>query len=187
LYQHRDPPLEAEPMALVVRRELRVPIEAAAADQSRLATYLALVDRPLSALLARERLIREGPGLFHYRSRSFKVLQLEFVPTLSLAAQWRDGQLAIKSCACQVAGLGPWGRSLGFSLEAGLTAAEGELRGWTDVGLHTRLVEKGGARRLAQGALEAVLDRIEARLRRGLHRDVVIWLEREGDGTEQAG
>ncbi len=174
-------------MALVVRRELRVPIEAAAADQSRLATYLALVDRPLSALLARERLIREGPGLFHYRSRSFKVLQLEFVPTLSLAAQWRDGQLAIKSCACQVAGLGPWGRSLGFSLEAGLTAAEGELRGWTDVGLHTRLVEKGGARRLAQGALEAVLDRIEARLRRGLHRDVVIWLEREGDGTEQAG
>jgi hypothetical protein len=174
-------------MALVVRRELRVPIEAPEADQDHLASYLSLVDRPLSALLARERLIREGPGLFHYRSRPFRILHLEFVPSLSLAAQWRDGQLQIESSDCQVAGLGPWGRSLGFSLQAGLTAADRELCGWTDVGLHTRLVEKGGARRLAQAALEAVLDRIEARLRRGLHRDAVIWLERGGDGPKRAG
>lgn len=174
-------------MALVVRRQLRVPIDAAAADQGRLATYLALVDRPLSALLARERLIQEGPGLFHYHSRPFRVLHLEFVPRLSLAAQWRDGQLAIESCGCQVEGLGPWGRSLGFSLRAGLAAAEGELRGWTDVVLHTRLVDHGGPRQLAQHALEAVLDRIEARLRRGLRRDVETWLESGTGAPEKAG
>jgi hypothetical protein len=184
LYQHRESRLEGVPMALVVRRELQVPIAATGADQERLSSYLALVDRPLSALLARERLIQEGPGLFHYRSRPFRVLQLEFVPSLSLAASWRDGQLAIESRGCQITGLGPWGRSLGFRLRAGLMAADRELRGWTDVGLNTGLVDHGAARQLAQVALEAVLDRIEARLGRGLRRDVVSWL---ASGTESSG
>jgi hypothetical protein len=76
---------------------------------------------------------------------------------------------------------------VGFSLKATLEAAEGAVLGWAEVGVHSRMVRLQGAQRLAGLALERVLDRIERRLGRGFHRDVVAWLGRGGDRTELGG
>jgi hypothetical protein len=72
--------------------------------------------------------------------------------------------------------------TLGFSLEAVLGAEQGGLGGWAAVGLHSRLVTGPIGRRLGSLALEAVLDRIERRVDRGLRHDLEAWL---GTGTSQ--
>jgi hypothetical protein len=74
--------------------------------------------------------------------------------------------------------------SLGFTLEAVLRAEEAGLAGWAEVGIHSRLVTTPIGRRLGSLALEAVLDRIERRVGRGLRRDVAAWLGEEADTTK---
>jgi hypothetical protein len=174
--------LEPALMPVLVSRELSVPIGAGVSEE-RLAIYLAQVERPLRSLLARERTTQVGPGLFHYRSRPFQLLHLQLEPSLNLAVHWQQRQLRIETQDCTVAGLPDWCRSPGFQLQATIIPARGELRGWTELGLHTRLLEQQGVRTLARAALQAALDRIERRLRRGLHRDLLVWLESEGVAT----
>lgn len=171
-----------DPRSVVCRRQLLLPISATTASRERLATYLALVDRPLTSLLARERLSQEGPGRLTYRSNPHRILHLEVVPTLSLAARWREDRLEVKSTGCQLAGLGDWGGSVGFFLTASLQPAQGVVSGWAEVGLQSRMARFPGAHRLAQRALAHVLDRIERRLGRGFHNDVLSWL----GGTEDS-
>ncbi len=169
------------------RRHLRLPITAPAASRDRLTAYLALVDRPLTSFLARERLSQEGPGRLVYRSNPHRLLHLEVVPTLSMAAQWEDVRLEVRSTDCRLAGLGGWGENVGFSLRATLEPGEAEVTGWAEVALQSRLVRLKGARKLAHLALEQVLDRIERRLERGFQRDVIAWLAKGGDRTESGG
>jgi hypothetical protein len=66
--------------------------------------------------------------------------------------------------------------SLGFTLEAVLAAEERGLDGWAEVGLHSRLVGNPIGRKVGTLALEAVLDRIERRVGRGLRKDLGGWL-----------
>jgi hypothetical protein len=66
--------------------------------------------------------------------------------------------------------------SLGFTLEAVLGAEERGLEGWAEVGLHSRLLSSPIGRRVGTLALEAVLDRIERRVGRGLRKDLGAWL-----------
>ncbi len=174
------PPLPrdaVDPRTVVCRRQLVLPISAATASREQLASYLALVDRPLTSLLARERLTQEAPGRLTYRSNPHRILHLEVVPTLSLAARWGNDRLEVNSTACQLAGLGDWGGAVGFFLAASLEPAPGAVSGWAEVGLRSRIARVPGAHRLAQRALEHVLDRIERRLGRGFHNDVLTWLE----------
>lgn len=166
----------ADPRSVVCRRQLVLPVSDATASAERLATYLALVDRPLTSLLARERLSQEAPGRLTYRSNPHRILHLEVVPTLSLAARWQDDRLEVNSTGCQLAGLGEWGGAVGFFLSASLEPAPGAVSGWAEVGLQSRITRFPGAHRLAQRALEHVLDRIERRLGRGFHNDLLIWL-----------
>ena len=166
----------AEPPALLRRRELSLPITAAGASRERLLAYLALVDRPLTALLARERLTVVAPGEFTYRSNPHQVLQWQVVPTLTLRAEWEGDQLEVRSTSCRLVGLGFGMDSLGFTLEAVLGAEETGLGGWAQVGIHSRLVNSPVGRRLGTLALEAVLDRIERRMGRGLRKDLGVWL-----------
>ncbi len=173
--------------AVVCRRHLLLPIAVPTASRERLATYLALVDRPLTSLLARERLSQEGPGRLTYRSNPHRLLHLQVVPTLALAACWHDDRLEVESTGCQLAGLGDWGQDVGFGLRATLEPAEGAVTGWAEVDLHSRLLRLRGTPRLARLALEQVLDRMERRLGRGFHRDVVAWLGPGGDRTEPGG
>ena len=173
------PPLPrdaADPRSVVCRRQLVLPVSAESASRERLATYLALVDRPLTSLLARERLSQEAPGRLTYRSNPHRILHLEVVPTLSLAARWEDDRLEVNSTGCQLAGLGDWGEAVGFVLAASLEPAPGSVSGWAEVGLQSRFARLPGAHRLAQRALEHVLDRIERRLGRGFHNDLLTWL-----------
>jgi len=176
----------AKPPALVRRRELSLPITAAGASRERLLAYLALEDRPLTALLARERLTTVAPGEFTYRSNPHQVLQWEVVPTLTLWAGWDGKQLEVRSTSCRLVGLGFGMDSVGFTLEAVLRAEDRGLRGWAEVGLHSRLVNSPIGRRLGALALEAVLDRIERRVGRGLRKDLGVWLG-EGEDTSKAG
>ena len=173
--------------SVVRRRHVLLPIAVPTASRERLAAYLALVDRPLTSLLARERLSQEGPGRLTYHSNPHRLLHLEVVPTLALAARWDADRLEVESTECRLAGLGSWGGNVGFSLKATLEPAEGAVAGWVEVGLHSRMVRLQGAQGLARMALEHVLDRIERRLGRGFHRDVAAWLERGGDRTELGG
>ncbi len=172
---------------MVCRRHLRLPITAPAASRDRLTAYLALVDRPLTSLLARERLSQEAPGRLVYRSNPHRLLHLEVVPTLSLAAQWDDTRLDVRSTGCRLAGLGTLGDTVGFSLRAALEPGESVVTGWAEVALQSRLVRFQGARRLAHLALEHVLDRMERRLERGFQKDVVAWLAGGADRTESWG
>ena len=166
----------AEPPALLRRRELSLPITAAGASRERLLAYLALVDRPLTALLARERLTAVAPGEFTYRSNPHQVLQWQVVPTLTLRAQWEGEQLEVRSTSCRLVGLGFGMDSVGLTLEAVLGAEETGVGGWAQVGIHSRLVNSPVGRRLGTLALEAVLDRIERRMGRGLRKDLGVWL-----------
>lgn len=166
----------AEPPALLRRRELSLPITAPGATRERLLAYLALVDRPLTALLARERLSAVAPGEFTYRSNPHQVLQWQVVPTLMMRADWEGEQLKVRSTRCRLVGLGFGMESLGFTLEARLGAEETGLDGWAEVGLQSRLVNSPIGRRLGTLALEAVLDRIERRVGRGLRKDLGAWL-----------
>ncbi len=171
---------------MVRQRQLLIPISGPAATRDQLARYLALADRPLTSLLARERLHPKGAGRWIYRSNPHRVLHLEVVPTLSLSACWEDGRLQVRSTECRLEGLGSWGERLGFSLRASLEPAQDAVAGWAEVGLHSRLLKPPGARGLAGLALEQVLDRIERRLGRGFQRDAAAWL-REDDGRADPG
>lgn len=181
------PRAEVEPPAVVRRRRLLLPVPVPTASRQRLATYLALVDRPLMSLLARERLSHEGPGRLTYRSNPHRLLHWQVVPTLSLAARWHDDRLEVRSTACCLAGLGDRGKTVGFSLTATLEPAAAAIAGWAEVSLHSRLVWHPGAQGVARVALEHVLDRIERRLGRGFHRDVLVWLETGADRIGSGG
>jgi hypothetical protein len=177
----------AEPPALLRRRELSLPITAPGASRERLLAYLALVDRPLTALLARERLTPMAPGEFTYRSNPHQVLQWQVVPTLTLRAEWEGDQLKVRSTSCRLVGLGFGMDSIGFTLEAVLGAREAGLGGWAEVGLHSRLVTTPIGRRLGSLALAGVLDRIGRRVGRGLRSDLENWLGEGADITKVGG
>jgi len=176
----------AEPPALLRRRHLSLPITQPGTSRERLLAYLAQVDRPLTALLARERLTAVAPGEFTYRSNPHPVLQWQVVPTLTLQTEWEGEVLEVRSTSCRLVGLGFGMDSPGFTLVAVLGAKETGLGGWTEVGLHSRLVSTPIGRRLGALALEAVLDRIERRVGRGLRNDLGVWLG-EGEDTSKAG
>jgi hypothetical protein len=172
---------------LLLRRQLDLPISAAGASKERLETYLAQVERPLAALLARERLNSVAPGDFIYQSNPYQILQWQVVPTLKLRAGWEVGQLEVRSTSCRLMGFPAGMESLGFTLEAVLGAEEKSLGGWAEVGLHSRLITTRIGRHLGSRALEAVLDRIERRVNRGLRRDLGVWLGDETGNTAARG
>ena len=157
------------------------------ASQERMRSYLALVDRPLAALLARERLKAVAPGLFTYQSNPYQILHWQVVPSLNLQARWRDEQLEVQSTSCRLVGFMDGMESLGFTLEAVMEAEEAGLGGWAEVGLQSRLITGPIGRRLGSLALEAVLDRIERRVGRGLRRDLEAWLGENGNTTKAGG
>jgi len=173
--------------ALLRRRDLSLPIIAPGATQKRLLAYLALVDRPLSALLAKDRLKPVAPGHFTYQSNPHQILHWQVVPTLDLQAKWGGDLLEVRSTRCRLDGLRGGMKSLGFSLQAALGAEEAGLGGWAEVGLHSRLIATPFGRQLGTMALEAVLDRVERRVGRGLRRDLEAWLGEGADTTESRG
>jgi hypothetical protein len=177
----------ADQPALLRRRELSLPITAEGACQKRLMAYLALVDRPLTALLAGDRLTAVTAGAFTYRSNPHQVLKWQVVPTITLQAGWEDDQLEVRSSSCRLVGLGQGMDSLGFTLEAALRAGETGLGGWAEVGLQSRLVTSPIGRRVGTLALEAVLDRIERRVDRGLRKDLGNWLGEKAENTKPRG
>ncbi len=137
----------------------------------------------MASLLARERLNRDAPGRFTYRSNPHRILHWQVVPTLGLGARWEGTRLEVRSTRCQLAGLGNWGETVGFQLGAALEPGEQVLTGWAEVGLASGLTTLPGARPLALLALDHVLDRIERRVGSGLRRDALAWLA----GTHPAG
>jgi hypothetical protein len=173
----------ADQPPLLRRRVLSLAIPGPVASKERLQAYLALVDRPLKALLARERLKTVAPGHFTYRSNPYQVLHWQVVPTLNLHAGWEADQLKVRSTSCRLVGLRDDMESLGFTLEAVLAAEEKAIGGWAEVGLQSRLVSSPIGRRVGTLALEAVLDRIERRVGRGLRADLGAWL---GEGADSA-
>ena len=166
------------------RRVLSLPVIAPLATKERLVSYLALVDRPLKALLAKDRLQPVAPGHFIYQSNPYQVLRWQVVPSVNLQASWGDEQWEVRSTSCRLDGFREGMGSLGFTLEAVLRAKEAGLAGWAEVGIHSRLVTTPIGHRLGSLALEAVLDRIERRVGRGLRRDVAAWLGEEADTTK---
>jgi hypothetical protein len=165
---------------LIRRRRCVLALPEAAANPERLAAYLALVDRPVVALLARDRLQRLGGGRFVYRSRPFSLLRFALVPTLELQARWRDPWLEVESVSCRLVGLGRWEESLAFALAARLTAGPGgepaAVVGEVQVSLRLAPAVPLWGRSLAGRALDQVVDRIERRLGRGLRKDLLTWV-----------
>jgi hypothetical protein len=68
-----------------------------------------------------------------------------------------------------------------------LAAEEKAIGGWAEVGLQSRLVTSPIGRRVGSLALEAVLDRIERRVGRGLRADLGAWLVEGADSTKAWG
>lgn len=177
------PPFSAKGEPLVRTRRCVLVVPEAGASPERLAAYLALVDRPLAALLARDRLERLGGGRFLYRSRPFRLLTFALVPTLELQARWQEPWLEVASVACRLVGLGRWEKSLAFALAARLEAQPaggmGELPGLVgelQVSLRLAPAVPGWGRALAARGLDQVVARIERRLQRGLRKDLLTWV-----------
>lgn len=162
--------------AVLRLRHCRVPLETERATPERLATYLAQVERPLAALLARDRLERLDEGHFRYRSRPFRLLRFTLVPTLELRAGWQPPRLVVRSGECRILGLGRWERVLAFELAAELVPVSGALEGELQASLATAGSWPGWGRQLAGAALDQVVERIERRLLRGLRKDLLTWL-----------
>lgn len=159
------------------RRPCRLVI---AAPMPALALYLSRPERPLAALLARERLRVLGADRFTYQSRPLPLLGLSLVPQLTLEARWGEDRLTLRSLGCRIEGLGRWGQDLGVVLEAGLRPTEVGLEGWVRLCLHSPLLAAAWLRAPASRAMDHQLDRIERRLQRGLRSDLQIWLARSG-------
>jgi len=151
-----------------------------------LSAYLDQTERIISCLLSPERL--QGPflqlgrtSLFVYRSAPFQLLTLSLCPELHFEAVSNATGLYLISKICKIDGLGEWQKLIRFQLYANLTPYEegcdmGFL-GFAKVELQSSLLAWKPSRWLGEMALDQALDRIERRLRRGLVRDVVRWLE----------
>jgi hypothetical protein len=176
------PPRVPRGEPLTRTRRCLVPLPEAGVGAEQLAAYLARVDRPVAALLARDRLEQLGNGRYLYRSRPFRLLRFALVPTVELEARWREPRLEVASVACRVVGLGRWESSLAFALEARLMAQPAGVEmpaaglvGELQVSLQLAPAVPGWGRALAARALDQVMDRIERRLRRGLRKDLLTW------------
>jgi hypothetical protein len=141
-----------------------------------MALYLSRPERPLAALLARDRLRPIGNDRFTYHSRPLELLGRSLVPHLTLEAHWNGDSLLLRSLTCRIEGLGSWGHDLGVTLEAALVPREAGVEGWVQLCLCSPLLSAGWARGLAGRVMEALLDRIERRMRRGLRADLEAWL-----------
>ncbi len=150
-----------------------------------LSTYLNQTERIMSCLLSQERLQGpflqlDGTNLFVYRSAPFHLLTLCLSPELHFEAVSNPTGLYLISKICKINGLGEWQKLIRFQLYATLTPYEegcdvGFL-GFAKVVLKPSLIAWKPSRWLGEMALDQALDRIERRLRRGLVRDVVSWL-----------
>lgn len=158
------------------RRSIHLALERADYSAKTIGAYLALVDRPLVSLLARERLQQQGRGQFCYRSRPMRLLHRDLHPIIILFAEWVDPALQIRSTSCYLEGLGTWGEQLGIALAAELAPVPAGLGGWVEVGVSSRLMGWPQARQLANLALDVVLERMERRVQRGLRQDLGAWL-----------
>jgi hypothetical protein len=172
------PPAPSPARAVPVERSRRLvlALPESGVTPGRLGAYLCQVDRPVMALLARDRLERLEAGRYTYRSRPLRLLGFELVPTLQLRARWRDPWLEVTCEDCRILGLGPWERALAFTMSAvlapGALGLEGELR----VRLLPSPSLPGWGRSLAGRGLDQVVDRIERRVQGGLRKDLLTWM-----------
>lgn len=148
----------------------------ARATPERLAAYLCRTDRPVMALLSRDRLERLEPGRYLYRSRPFRLLAFELTPTLALQATWRDSCLEISCDDCRLLGLGAWQKGVAFTMKASMRPAALALEGECRATLLTPASLPGWGRSLAGKAMEQVVKRIERRVHGGLRKDLLTWL-----------
>lgn len=170
-------------MSVSKARQCFLPLEDPRATPERLALYLAMVDRPLTALLARERLLRRAPGCFVYQSQPFRLLGFELIPTLTLEAAWQAGELSILSRGSRIRGLGRWDQILAFGLEARLRPAAGGLEGEAKLSLAAPKPLPRWGLSLTGAALDQALGRIERRLHGGLRKDLLAWLCDSADSS----
>ncbi len=172
----QPPKLASRANRLILQRHCPLPLHESGATPERLAAYLALVDRPLAALLARDRLQMLDSGRFLYSSRPLRILHLELVPTLELRACLQGDSLHFRSEECRIAGLGRWTNAVSFGLAADLRPAAALLDGRATVWLDLPSSSGAWGRSLAARALEQVLDRMQRRLSRSLGKDLQTWL-----------
>ena len=149
--------------------------------------YLNQTERIVSCLLSPDRLQGpflqlDGSSLFIYRSAPFQLLTLCLRPELHFEAISNTTGLYLISKTCIINGLGEWQKLVHFQLYANLTPYQDGcdigFLGFAKVVLKLSLIPWKPGRWLGEMALDQALDRIERRLRRGLVRDVMRWLER---------
>ena len=163
-------------MSVSKARRCFLPLDDPRATPERLSGYLSMVDRPLTALLARQRLRCVAPGRFVYQSQPLRLLRFELIPTVSLQATWEAGELRILSGESRISGLGGWDQILAFCLEARLRPGTGGLEGEAGITLSRPTTLPRWAHSLSGAALDQALGRIERRLHGGLRRDLLAWL-----------
>jgi hypothetical protein len=150
-----------------------------------LEAFLAKPLRPLRGLLDPKRLQRAGNDTYTYTSRPYGVVGWTLQPRVLLRAGFREGELLIEQLESRVDGLGAWQEQLSFGLEARLrtspAAADGaqqpalleaEALVWAE--LPAAAVAVAGP--VLHIGLQQLLDRLERRCQRGLHRRAEAWL-----------
>ncbi|MFZ0408134.1 MAG: DUF1997 domain-containing protein [Cyanobium sp.] len=158
------------------RRPCHLALTNPLATPERLSAYLELVDRPLAALLARDRLHRLESTRYLYSARPIQLLQYQLVPSIEIRATYHRNSLQLLSENCRIAGLGRWDRLLTFGVSADLRPGSAALDGLATVWVALPATAPGWGRSLAARALEQALDRMERRLNRGLVKDLQAWL-----------
>jgi hypothetical protein len=149
-------------------------------DATCLRNYLALVDRPVKALLRPERTEVLGNGHYRYRSRPFSVGPYSVAPTILLNAAYRERELSIQ-CLYRGSRSTPFGMSFDYAygLEARLTAAGWGLEARGNVWLESAVLSHAWAQPVGRWVMAELQQRLERRFQAGLGRDLTAWI---GDG-----
>ena len=155
-------------------------------DRAVLSRYLEVEERPVAALLNRQKMTLQAPGRFLYRSRPFRLLRYEVRPEIQFDAFWSKDALEISFNHCRIEGLGAIEQAIRFECEASLRPVEEGIHAvaWASVLMEdshpVAVVPRQLRKSLAEQALQRVFRRLERRCQGGLRRSLQRWAGSSG-------
>ena len=164
------------PTRLVLRFLSVAPVAEGPFSDSAFSHYLRLVDRPVKAMLKKDRTEFLGNGIYLYRSREFRLLNWRIAPILQLKASSTEDGLALVSSHSSVIALNPrWSLPYGYGFEVVLKSCSSGIGAEGEIWIEASSLHQPWMQKLGRHALIALKARLENRFKQGLSKDASIW------------
>ena len=166
-------------LAFSASQQLTLPVRD---HPDRLAEYLKDEPRVMGALFDPSQLSSLGPGHYRYNVSRVQVFQLSIQPVVELAVKTSDGQVEIRSLACELEGLGLV-EDFRLDLLARLAADDDGLEGEAGLGVTVsrppllRLIPAGVMEATGRSVLGGILLTIKNRVGNQLLADFRAWCQ----------